>query len=195
MQYMRNRYYDPATGRFTQQDPIGLAGGMNLYGFAAADPVNFSDPLGLNACCFVIGVPHSALYSGIQEATQPQPVQLGMPDWIGGPGRGLVGALSAGFKSFRAFKAARGAAGAARDWHHIVGQTSSNVERFGAEAIHSADNLIAVDRAIHAQISGYYSSKQLFTGGKTVREWIGTQSYEAQREFGLRVLRDFGVIK
>ncbi len=27
--------------------PIGLAGGMNLYGFAAGDPVNFSDPFGL----------------------------------------------------------------------------------------------------------------------------------------------------
>lgn len=47
LQYMRNRYYDPQTGRFTQQDPIGLAGGLNLYGFAAGDPVNYSDPFGL----------------------------------------------------------------------------------------------------------------------------------------------------
>jgi RHS repeat-associated protein len=47
--YMRNRYYDPASGRFTQQDPIGLAGGLNLYGFANGDPVNFSDPFGLCA--------------------------------------------------------------------------------------------------------------------------------------------------
>jgi RHS repeat-associated protein len=48
--YRRNRYYDPATGRFTQEDPIGLAGGLNVYGFAGGDPVNFSDPLGLMAC-------------------------------------------------------------------------------------------------------------------------------------------------
>jgi RHS repeat-associated protein len=47
LQYLRNRYYDPATGRFTQEDPIGLAGGLNLYGFAGGDPVNFSDPFGL----------------------------------------------------------------------------------------------------------------------------------------------------
>jgi RHS repeat-associated protein len=45
--YRRNRYYDPGTGRFTQEDPIGLAGGLNLYGFANGDPVNFSDPFGL----------------------------------------------------------------------------------------------------------------------------------------------------
>jgi hypothetical protein len=37
------------TGRFTQQDPIGIAGGLNLYGFANGDPVNFSDPFGLCA--------------------------------------------------------------------------------------------------------------------------------------------------
>ena len=45
--YMRNRYYDPATGQFTQMDPIGLAGGLNAYGFAAGDPVTYSDPYGL----------------------------------------------------------------------------------------------------------------------------------------------------
>lgn len=44
---MRNRYYDPATGKFTQEDPIGLAGGLNLYGFAGGDPINFGDPFGL----------------------------------------------------------------------------------------------------------------------------------------------------
>lgn len=47
--YMRNRYYDPVSGRFTQEDPIGLAGGLNVYGFANGDPVNFSDPFGLFA--------------------------------------------------------------------------------------------------------------------------------------------------
>lgn len=45
--YKRNRYYDPASGQFTQADPIGFAGGLNLYGYANGDPVNFSDPFGL----------------------------------------------------------------------------------------------------------------------------------------------------
>ena len=47
--YRRNRNYDPQTGRFTQEDPIGLAGGINLYGYAGGDPVNNSDPFGLVA--------------------------------------------------------------------------------------------------------------------------------------------------
>lgn len=38
---------DRAKGHFTQEDPIGLAGGMDLYGFASGDPVNFSDQFGL----------------------------------------------------------------------------------------------------------------------------------------------------
>jgi RHS repeat-associated protein len=45
--FRRTRYYDPSTGRFTQEDPIGLAGGLNLYSFASGDAVNFSDPFGL----------------------------------------------------------------------------------------------------------------------------------------------------
>jgi RHS repeat-associated protein len=49
MSFFRNRVYDQESGRFTQEDPIGLAGGLNLYGFAAGNPVNFADPFGLTA--------------------------------------------------------------------------------------------------------------------------------------------------
>jgi RHS repeat-associated protein len=54
--YMRNRYYNPQTGQFTQPDPIGLAGGLNSYGFAAGDPVSYSDPYGLCPICIAYGV-------------------------------------------------------------------------------------------------------------------------------------------
>lgn len=53
--FRRNRYYDPDAGRFTQEDPIGLGGGNNLYGFASGDPLNFSDPFGLCPWCNTVG--------------------------------------------------------------------------------------------------------------------------------------------
>ncbi|XDT72074.1 RHS repeat-associated core domain-containing protein [Hahella sp. SMD15-11] len=43
--YMRD--YDPALGRYLQRDPIGLAGGLNVYGYAYQNPVNYYDPYGL----------------------------------------------------------------------------------------------------------------------------------------------------
>ena len=46
--YYGFRYYDPVTGRWPSRDPIGEAGGLNLYGFVGNDPVNDADYLGLD---------------------------------------------------------------------------------------------------------------------------------------------------
>lgn len=48
--YMRNRWYDPETGRFLTEDPLGISGGMNLYVFAGNDLINRWDPYGLISC-------------------------------------------------------------------------------------------------------------------------------------------------
>jgi len=43
----RSRWYDPDIGRFISEDPIGIAGGINVYVFAGNDPVSGWDPFGL----------------------------------------------------------------------------------------------------------------------------------------------------
>lgn len=52
LHYNWNRYYSPKLGRYMSPDPIGLAGGMNLYGYVGGNPVNWVDPLGLASLVF-----------------------------------------------------------------------------------------------------------------------------------------------
>ncbi|WP_425464182.1 RHS repeat domain-containing protein [Paenibacillus lentus] len=48
--YNRFRYYSPHEGMYTQQDPIGLAGGIRLYGYVD-DPIFWVDVFGLSSGC------------------------------------------------------------------------------------------------------------------------------------------------
>lgn len=46
--YYRARYYDPSTGRFISEDPLGFLAGRNFYPYVANSPLNFTDQLGLS---------------------------------------------------------------------------------------------------------------------------------------------------
>lgn len=48
--YLRARFYDPASGRFASEDPIGLLAGLNPYSYAANSPLTLRDPFGLDEC-------------------------------------------------------------------------------------------------------------------------------------------------
>jgi hypothetical protein len=106
------------------------------------------------------------------------------------------GGVAAGFRSWGSFnglKSALGAAGKGKHWHHIVEQTEGNVQRFGPQSIHNTENVIPLDEELHVRLSSFYSRKNLrITSSRdlTVRQWLSTQSYEAQRAFGLRAIEN-----
>ena len=53
LHYNWHRYYKPRLGRYIQADPIGLAGGMNIYSYARSNPTRFTDWLGLKTWLLV----------------------------------------------------------------------------------------------------------------------------------------------
>jgi len=60
--YNYHRYYDPSIGRYLRADPIGLIGGMILFHYSNANPINWIDPFGLDTwrCSRKLGGPYRA---------------------------------------------------------------------------------------------------------------------------------------
>ena len=109
--------------------------------------------------------------------------------------KGFTKPVGKGFDTFKELKNEIGSAGPNKEWHHIVEQCQIKKSGFSPRQIHNTKNIIAIDKTIHRQISGYYASKQAMTGGQTVRNWLAGQSYQKQYEFGLQVLKMFKVLK
>ncbi|MEM5343162.1 RHS repeat-associated core domain-containing protein [Paraburkholderia azotifigens] len=67
LHYNTYRYYDPDIARFISQDPIGLAGGMNLYAYAP-NPISWIDPWGLS--CDLLSKPKKVVNSNMPHAVE-----------------------------------------------------------------------------------------------------------------------------
>ncbi|MDD4402728.1 MAG: hypothetical protein PHI24_12960, partial [Desulfitobacteriaceae bacterium] len=142
---------------------------------------------------------NSAINSAIASSTSRvgSTAKVGLVNSIGrGVNKGTGKATGKGFNSFNDAKKALGSPGKGNQWHHIVEQSQIQKSGFSATQIQNTNNLIAVDKATHAKISGYYNTKSFdFTGGKSVRDWLAGQSYQTQYDFGINVLKRFEVMK
>jgi len=93
MFYNWHRDYNPALGRYTESDPMGLGAGINTYGYVGAAPLMFVDPEGLQSplqCANPANVA-ACVEAGIIEAPKPLPT----PTPSVGAGDVAVGAAGA----------------------------------------------------------------------------------------------------
>jgi RHS repeat-associated protein len=111
LQLLTYRYYDPASGRFLTQDPIGFRGGINVYAYVRNGAINASDPMGLWPD-FIVGVSGSASANGgagVTQAGASYQELYGVS--INGSGAALGHSRSVG-----AFGNVRAPDGSGRDW-------------------------------------------------------------------------------
>ena len=161
--YRRNRYDDPASGRFTQQDPIGLGGGLNVYGFAGGDPVNHSDPFGLCARANGVAQGLASLQCALEEiwgAIKDSPRQLA---------RFGKTAVSNPVASTVVFGALGEAAPAAR----VSISGSKAAIRAGLGALEIADEVTSgVSRVLTSGSGQAWGVRVLEGGGAAVNRWV-----------------------
>lgn len=100
-----------------------------------------------------------------------------------------------GFSSFDKLKDYLGSPGEGNAWHHIVEQSQIGKSGFSSTKVNNVKNIIAIPHgkgSVHAQISGFYSSKPDFTNGLTVRQWLSGKSFDEQFDYGMKILKKYG---
>lgn len=85
--------------------------------------------------------------------------------------------------------------------HHIVetqynsDDENANSNRFTKEQLEGRDNKVRIPYWKHGEISDWYSKENERYQGQTPRQYLRGKSWEEQYEFGLKVLRNHGVLK
>lgn len=90
LHYNFRRYYDPKSGRYISADPIGIAGGPNMFGYVGGNPVGNTDFSGLDidVCFYSHGVGHVGFGAGGSgQSSGFYPAVSAIPRNVYGPGK------------------------------------------------------------------------------------------------------------
>ena len=103
LDYAVNRFYDSAQGRFTTVDPIKMAAtstlspqSLNLYAYTENDPVNRSDPSGLDWPTLGGGGNPTINSGGIYGGGFPGRTGFSIPSWLSSFLNGILGNIFGG---------------------------------------------------------------------------------------------------
>lgn len=130
--YYRARYYDPAKGRFTAEDPIGFEGGLNVYAYVGGDPLLNTDPKGECPWCIAAG---AGALTGAAFDLGLQMMQNGFNpeciDWGRVGGSALAGAALSGLGPTGFLLGRGGTRAAPYGFSKSAGLLNSGKNRFG----------------------------------------------------------------
>jgi hypothetical protein len=88
-----------------------------------------------------------------------------------------------------------GPAGDGEQYHHIVTQGGANADNIPPEQLQNTDNIIRLPTLLHEAVNAEYSKLLQDGTGMTMYQWLQTQSYDIQREEGLKILKRLNILK
>ena len=215
--YLQSRYYNPATGRFINEDAYISTGtgllGYNMYAYCSNNPVMHVDHDGLveddlqelDDTGGLIDL--DGLGGRAQQPTRYQAQREGratgqryqITNISQGtslhPNKTSVPSVSQTKATYSQYVASSptgmmdiSTAGQSTQIHHVVERCQENKSNFSHSAIESTDNKVIIDKTTHQEISGHYSSIQEDSGGMRVRDWLAGKSFAEQYAYGWKII-------
>ena len=86
-----------------------------------------------------------------------------------------------------------GPAGDGSQYHHLVTQGGANADGV-LPRLQSTENIIILPTLLHAMVSDEYLGPAPDDSKKTLYQWLQTQPYEVQREYGRNILRNLHIL-
>ena len=87
-----------------------------------------------------------------------------------------------------------GGAGAGYQYHHIVTQGGTNDTNIPPAQLQNTDNIIRLPTLLHEAVNAVYLGPSP-DPTMNMYQWLQTQPYDIQREWGLKILRDLHILK